>query len=171
MPTHRHFISPTSPRILNLLPLDRFAHAATVLAPVFATDPVLTWLLSSLPSAAARQAYLPTYFHMLFKAAALNKAVFSEIDGWKCVSVLMPPGKRVDNTWTLIPAGLIGGLLKLGWDGIRVSVYLASKFLPCSRLVMVVGYQGQGRILDDVVTDRLTVKSVRSSNSSPKPRR
>jgi hypothetical protein len=102
---------------------DRLLPAAALLAPVFETDPVITWLLSSLPSAAARSSYLPTYFRTLLKAAALNDAVFDEIDDWKCCSVLIPPGKRVDNTWTLIPAGLLSVLWTLGISGCRVGAF------------------------------------------------
>jgi GNAT superfamily N-acetyltransferase len=145
VPTHHYFNSPTSPHAFHptdLTHTDRLAPTVTLLASVFATDPVITWLLSSLPSAAARQAYLPAYFHALLKAAALNNATFDEIDGWKCVSVLMPPGKRVGNTWTLVPAGMFGVLWKLGWDGCRVSACLASKLLPCSRWLMIIGLSG-----------------------------
>lgn len=68
----------------------------------------------------ARLAYLPTYFRTLLKAAALNDATFDEIDNWKCCSVIMPPGKRVDNTWTLLPAGFLGTLWNLGVSGCQV---------------------------------------------------
>lgn len=99
---------------------ERVSNAVEVLAPVFRNDPVIAYMLCSLKDDAARQAYLPAYFHNLFKAAGLNKAAFDEIEDWKCCSIMLPPGKRVDNTWTLIPAGLFPTLWKLGVSGCQV---------------------------------------------------
>ena len=78
-------------------------------------------MLCSLKDDATREAYLPAYFRTLLKAAALNDAAFDEVADWKCCSVMMPPGKRVDNTWTLIPAGFFPALWKLGVSGCQVS--------------------------------------------------
>lgn len=60
------------------------------------------------------------YFNTLTKAAALNDAVFKEADDWACVSIWMPPEKRVDNPWTLFQAGFVGCLVKLGVGGCKV---------------------------------------------------
>ena len=49
----------------------------------------------------------------------------SEIDGFYAnlsQAVWMPPGRRVDNPWTFIPAGMFGAVLKLGLKGIKVSI-------------------------------------------------
>jgi hypothetical protein len=76
-----------------------------------------------MPTQSARLAYLPDYFQTLLKAAALNGASFDTIgpDGkYETCAVLLPPGKRVDNTWTLIPAGFLGCLWRLGWGGCKV---------------------------------------------------
>ena len=81
-----------------------------------------------MPSRAARVAYLPSYFRALLKAAALNGATFDAVavggEGeteYEACAVLMPPGKRVDNTWTLLPAGILGCLWRMGWGGCKVS--------------------------------------------------
>lgn len=68
----------------------------------------------------ARLAYLPKYFDGLLTAAALNKASFAEVDNWKCCGVLMPPGCRVDNIWTILPAGFIPMLWNIGVGGVQV---------------------------------------------------
>lgn len=60
------------------------------------------------------------YFDTLMKAAALNDAIFLEANDWSCISVWMPPGKRVDNPWTIFQAGFVGALLKLGIGGCKV---------------------------------------------------
>ena len=68
----------------------------------------------------ARLAYLPKYFKRLLTAAAMNKALFHEADDWKCCGVLMPPGCRVDNPLTLLPAGFIPMLWNIGIGGCQV---------------------------------------------------
>jgi len=107
--------------MLTSVVVERIDKAAEVLAPVFRNDPVITYMLCSLEDDAARVAYLPAYFHTLFKQAALNQASFSEIAEWKCCTVMLPPGKSVGNLWTSIPAGFFSTLVKLGLSGINVS--------------------------------------------------
>ena len=68
----------------------------------------------------ARLAYLPKYFDSLLTAAAMNNAVFHEVGGWRGCGVLMPPGYRVDNIWTMLPAGFIPMLWKIGIGGCQV---------------------------------------------------
>jgi hypothetical protein len=96
--------------------------------PIFATDPVITYMLCSMRSQAARLAYLPDYFTTLLKAAALNGGSFDAIEDphggdYEACAVLIPPGKRVDNPWTLLPAGFVGCLWRLGWGGCKVSLF------------------------------------------------
>lgn len=59
--------------------------------------------------------------HILLKASALNDGSFQEANDWSCAAVWMPPGKRIDNPWTVFQAGLMGVLFKLGIRGCRVS--------------------------------------------------
>ena len=47
----------------------------------------------------------------------MNNAIFGEVDGFKCCGVLLPPGCRVDNFWTLIPAGILRLLWNVGISG------------------------------------------------------
>jgi hypothetical protein len=123
-------ISPTPPTpvlTLYLIPplTERLPTTVSLYVPIFAPDPVITYMLSSMPSQAARLAYLPDYFSTLLKAAALNGGSFDVIEDpsgeYEACAVLIPPGKRVDNTWTLLPAGFVGCLWKLGLGGCRVS--------------------------------------------------
>ena len=67
-----------------------------------------------------RLAYLPRYFSALLTAAALNQAIFDEADDWSSCAVWMLPGRRVDNPWTLLPAGFLPLLWDIGLA--RVSV-------------------------------------------------
>jgi ribosomal protein S18 acetylase RimI-like enzyme len=90
--------------------------AVSVLAPAFAHDPVISYMLNNL-TRAARLAYLPAYFRALLTAATLNGASISEADGWASCAVVMPPGADVGNPWTLVPAGLVGILWTLGVRG------------------------------------------------------
>jgi hypothetical protein len=83
---------------------------------------VITYLLHTLPLA-KRASYLPNYFAALLKAAALNGGTFEEVGDWKSCGVLIPPGSRVDNFWTLLPAGFLGVAWTLGVGGCKVCVY------------------------------------------------
>ncbi|KAJ5697023.1 hypothetical protein N7536_007435 [Penicillium majusculum] len=85
---------------------------------VFNTDPVIAYMLLSM-SQQQRLAYLPTYWTTLIKSALLNRAVITEADGWKSASVLIPPGGYIDNVWTLLWAGFLGVLWKMGLAGIK----------------------------------------------------
>lgn len=97
----------------------RVPPAAALLAPLFVTDPVITYMLCNMP-AAARTAYMPAYFQALLTAAALNRATFEEVGDWSAAGVLMPPGAKVDNLWTILQAGFLGVLWNLGVGGCRV---------------------------------------------------
>nr|POF17838.1 putative n-acetyltransferase [Quercus suber] len=92
--------------------------ATALYSVVFRDDPVIVFLLSSM-SAAQRVAYTAQYMGVLMKAAWLNAATFEEADGWKCAAVWMPPGARVDNPLTIVQAGFVGCVLKMGPGGAK----------------------------------------------------
>ncbi|KAJ6447289.1 Dimeric alpha-beta barrel [Purpureocillium lavendulum] len=96
--------------------------AVSVLAPVFEDDPAIAYVLNALPRE-ERLSYLPAYFTALLTAAALNRAVIYEAASWKCTSVVMPPGEDVGNPWTLIPAGLVGLLRRIGFGGCKKMIW------------------------------------------------
>ncbi|KAJ5708802.1 hypothetical protein N7493_010136 [Penicillium malachiteum] len=73
---------------------------------IFDTDPVVTYMLLEM-SKEERLAYLPTYWSTLVKSALLNDAIITEADGWKAASVIVPPGKHIDNAWKLLYAGFL----------------------------------------------------------------
>ncbi|KAJ5142571.1 Acyl-CoA N-acyltransferase [Penicillium bovifimosum] len=85
---------------------------------VFDTDPVIAYMLLEL-SAQERRAYLPAYWTTLVKSALLNQAVITEADGWKAASVILPPGRSVDNIFTLLRAGFLGILWRIGFPGLK----------------------------------------------------
>jgi hypothetical protein len=58
----------------------------------------------------------------------MNHGEFAEADDWKCCGVLMPPGSRVDNTWTLLPAGFIPMLWNIGVRGCQVGLSFTGRF-------------------------------------------
>ncbi|KGO44378.1 Acyl-CoA N-acyltransferase [Penicillium expansum] len=86
---------------------------------VFDTDPVIAYMLLSM-SQEERLAYLPTYWTALIKSALLNHAVITEADDWKAASVMIPPGGYIENAWTLLWAGFLGVLWRIGFAGIKV---------------------------------------------------
>lgn len=97
---------------------ERVSQAATLYQDAFRDDPVICYMLCGL-DAQQRHEYLREYFTRLTTAAALNAAIFEETDDWTSASVFLPPGKRIDNPWTLVPAGLFQVLWKLGLAGCR----------------------------------------------------
>ena len=86
-------------------------------------------MMSSL-SDEARASYLPAYMHALLKAAALNDALFEEANDWACTAVWMPPCKRVDNPFTLVQAGFLQCLFKLGVGGCKVRLTYQVHYRP-----------------------------------------
>lgn len=94
---------------------ERISQAADLYQHAFREDPVITYITGL--DSQQRHAYLSEYFTRLNTAAAFNAAVFEEANDWASASVFLPPGKRVDNPWTLIPAGFFQVLWKLGIAG------------------------------------------------------
>ncbi|KFY00933.1 hypothetical protein V490_01144, partial [Pseudogymnoascus sp. VKM F-3557] len=112
--------------------------AVNLLAPIFQTDPLITYFLNGL-TREERNAYLPKYFTVLLTAAGLNKGIFYHTDEdavsngggaangttpgqtppWRSGVVLMPPGTAIDNPLTMLPAGLPGVMIKLGLRSIK----------------------------------------------------
>lgn len=93
-------------------------HASQIMARIFATDPAINYMLCSM-TPVERTAYLPTYMRTLFTAAVLNSGVILDVNDWSCCVIWMPPGKHTDNIFTLIPAGILSCLWKLGVGGCR----------------------------------------------------
>jgi GNAT superfamily N-acetyltransferase len=106
----------TAPITITTSGRSRIPATASLYATAFRSDPVITYLLSTL-SPPERHAYLEEYFTRLATAAGLNDAIFEEAEDFSSISIVLPPGKSVDNPWTLIPAGLFSVLWRLGWKG------------------------------------------------------
>ena len=64
-----------------------------------------------------RLSYLPKYFTVLLTAATLNHASIDEVNGWESCGILLPPGYKVDNPLTLLPAGFFSVLWTVGIGG------------------------------------------------------
>ncbi|KAI0380499.1 hypothetical protein F5Y04DRAFT_289493 [Hypomontagnella monticulosa] len=84
-----------------------------ILTPAFIGDPVFTWLLHNY-ALSKHEKKLDQLFSAFFTQAALNEAIFLEIADFACCSVLIQPGKSVENPRTLISAGLFPALWNLG---------------------------------------------------------
>ncbi|KFZ04144.1 hypothetical protein V501_09236, partial [Pseudogymnoascus sp. VKM F-4519 (FW-2642)] len=84
---------------------ERVPPAVAVLAPAFAEDPIITYVLNTLDPV-ARRAYLPTYFTALLTQATLNGAYVLEHSDWESCLTVLPPGRKVENPFTLLQSGL-----------------------------------------------------------------
>lgn len=110
----------SSPRSPTYYHPDFLVKVAGLNGRVFDTDPVVAYMLLDM-SLEERLAYLPTYWSTLVQSALMNGAVITEADGWKAASVIIPPGKGIDNIWTLLYAGFLCVLWRIGISGLKVS--------------------------------------------------
>jgi len=92
---------------------ERGDDAARILSKAFESDFTLRYIFCHM-SEEEKNRILPSYFRGLLTAAALNNGTFDFLDNDNCCGVLMPPGCKVDNPLTLIPAGFIGMVWKIG---------------------------------------------------------
>lgn len=102
-----------------LTSLELLSSVAALNGRAFSTDPVISYMLLDL-SQEERLAYLPTYWGILIKSALLNDAVITQAEDWKAASVVILPGQCVENTWTLVCAGFLGVLWRIGFPGCKV---------------------------------------------------
>jgi hypothetical protein len=112
---------PTTPR-LNIQ-AEYIDKTVEILTRAFEGDPVFTWLLQDFPQS-QHQSILPRYLRAFFTAASLNRGMFINADGFGCCAVLLPPGARIDNPWTMLPAGLIPAIFATGLRGFKVHAAL-----------------------------------------------
>ncbi|KKK20505.1 hypothetical protein ARAM_001103 [Aspergillus rambellii] len=96
---------------------ERLDAVSSLLGRAFDKDPILRYMLCDM-SPEEYRSYLKPYWDRLCKAAVLNDGIITEADGWKAGAVLMPPGKLLDNPWTMIPAGLFSVLFRIGISGV-----------------------------------------------------
>ncbi|KAK4569848.1 hypothetical protein LTR86_002817 [Recurvomyces mirabilis] len=92
--------------------------AAKLYKDAFRDDPVIAYMLCNL-TREERHTYLYKWMTCLMIASAMNGGVFDETEDFSTCLVTIPPGKRPDNVWTWIPAGMIGFVAKLGLGGFR----------------------------------------------------
>ncbi|OTB04118.1 hypothetical protein M426DRAFT_321216 [Hypoxylon sp. CI-4A] len=91
-----------------------------VMASIFQEDPVYTWLLYHIPLP-ERPATLVNLLQGFITQGTLNHGICIEADNFGACGLFMPPGTNIANPWTLLQAGLIGGLFTVGprafWRG------------------------------------------------------
>ncbi|KAI0403209.1 hypothetical protein F4802DRAFT_320853 [Xylaria palmicola] len=102
--------------------IDKFIQ---VLAPAFLGDPLYTWFLKDFPMS-EHKALLRKLFSALLRQASLNNGVFLEAGGFGSCGLLMPPGSRLENPWTMLQAGLVPALWALGPGTFKVRLWLVS---------------------------------------------
>lgn len=111
----------------------------------FDNDPVVAYMLLDM-SREERLEYLPTYWSTLIRSALLNDALITEADGWKAASVVIPPGKYIDNAWTLLYAGLLCFLWRIGYSGFKVCPATVAAMCSADKcLAALVGILGHDR--------------------------
>lgn len=120
---------------------DRVPQASSLYEGAFRNDPVIAYMCCNLTTE-ARNAWLYIYFTGLLTAAGLNGALFDEADDWSSCSVIMAPGQRVDNPWTLMQAGLPRIVRKLGFKGCARMLW---EYTPLTDAAKAKGLKGQSK--------------------------
>ncbi|KAI0479349.1 hypothetical protein GGR56DRAFT_373900 [Xylariaceae sp. FL0804] len=92
---------------------ERIEPVVQVLAPAFQDDPVYAWLLLDVPGP-ERPSARAKLLRAFFTQGSLNDGAFIEVGDFGCCGLLMPPGSSVENTWTLLRAGLFSALWNVG---------------------------------------------------------
>jgi hypothetical protein len=85
-----------------------------VIGPAFEEDPVYSYFLNKW-TLAQRKEIIPKMLYHLVKACALNDAKFIEAGNWGSCVCLVPPGKKMENPFTILQAGLIPMLAATGF--------------------------------------------------------
>lgn len=99
--------------------LERIKKIADILAGSFGHDPVYTYVLNTLDDS-DRTSYLPKFLHSVVKSCVLNGGKVFEVGDWSACGVAMPPGTKPDSVGTLMQAGLLSVLWKIGISGCKV---------------------------------------------------
>ncbi|KAJ5212392.1 uncharacterized protein N7498_004038 [Penicillium cinerascens] len=97
---------------------DKLDPVARLNGRVFDSDPIIAYMLLNM-TRKQRLEYLPSYWSKLAKSALMNNALITEADGWKAASIVIPPGRYIDNVWTLVYSGFICVLWKIGFSGLK----------------------------------------------------
>ncbi|KAJ5132074.1 Acyl-CoA N-acyltransferase [Penicillium atrosanguineum] len=97
---------------------DKLDPVARLNGRVFDNDPVIAYMLLDM-SHEQRLQYLPSYWSKLARSALMNDALITEADGWKAASIVIPPGRDIDNVWTLVYSGFLCILWKIGYSGLK----------------------------------------------------
>lgn len=98
---------------------DKLDSVARLNGRVFDNDPVIAYMLLDM-SHEQRLQYLPKFWSKLARSALMNNALITEADGWKAASIVIPPGRDIDNVWTLVYSGFLCILWKIGLSGLKV---------------------------------------------------
>ena len=109
---------PTTPGAITTGGLNYVPQATALHGECFKTDPVINFMLNTLP-AEERRAYIPIWIGRLVQAGALNGGVIDEIGDFSCSALWIPPGRSIDNLQTYWAAGLHQVLFKLGVVGVK----------------------------------------------------
>ena len=93
--------------------------AADILADAFSQDPAYTYFFHDVPQD-QRQARRRRAMGGFVKACTLNEGEILEAGDWGSCGILMPPGQRAENPFTLIQAGLIPMIINVGLTHCKV---------------------------------------------------
>lgn len=103
--------------------------AAEVLAAAFEEDPTYAYFFHDVPKEKRLEGRRKVMGGFA-KASALNEGEIIEAADWGACGILLPPGRKAENPWTLIQAGLIQMVLSVGLSRCKVR-YAACSYAEC----------------------------------------
>ena len=112
---------------------DRWAAASALHGKNFKTDPVIQYLLHTLPNY-EREGYIPKFIGTLLKSPALSGGSIWD-EAWTspkpenpdappaCSAVWLAPGTKVDDWKIYLPAGFLSMAVKVGFGGLKRMIF------------------------------------------------
>lgn len=101
------------------IPMDAIDRTVELLTSAFNTDPVYRWFLHDFPLS-QHPNILPKFFRPFLIQALLNDGLLIEAGNLSSCGLLMPPGSRLENPWTILQAGLVPAVWNVGFSTLKV---------------------------------------------------
>lgn len=115
------------------IPVDAIDRTVELLTSAFNADPVYRWFLHDFPLS-QHPNILPKFFRPFLIQALLNNGLLIEAGSLSSCGLIMPPGSRLENPWTILRAGLVPAVWNVGFGTLKVysnDYFASSPSLTC----------------------------------------
>lgn len=101
------------------IPVDAIDRTVELLTSAFYADPVYRWFLHDFPLSQYPN-ILPKFFRPFLVQALLNDALLIEAGNSSSCGLIVPPGSRLENPWTILQAGLMPAVWNVGIGTLKI---------------------------------------------------